>query len=59
VGAEQYVGPLLEANTKLMDTLRTFKYSDSSVDAESDSDDELALQQHAYKSMLPCGSISD
>jgi hypothetical protein len=52
VGAEPYVGPLLEANTKLMDTLKTFKYSDNSVDAESDSDDELALQQHAYKSKI-------
>jgi hypothetical protein len=31
----------------------TFEQLDRSIDADSDSDDELAEQQHLYKSWLP------
>jgi len=51
--AQGWVGPLLEANDKLVDALLTFENLDKSIDADSDSDDEIAAQAHMYKSMLP------
>ena len=46
---EQYLGPLLDANDRLVTALMTFEQLDRSIDADSDSDDELAEQAHAYK----------
>ncbi|EHK97280.1 hypothetical protein M7I_7010 [Glarea lozoyensis 74030] len=48
-GSEEYVGPLLDVNSRLMDALKAFVNEDGSLDAESDSDDELAAQQHAFR----------
>jgi hypothetical protein len=48
--ASAWLGALLEANDRLVEALMTFEHLDRSVDADSDSDDELAHQQHLYKS---------
>ena len=50
--AQGWVGPLLEANDKLVDALLTFENLDKSIDADSDSDDEIAAQAHLYKSKV-------
>ena len=47
--AEQWLGALLDANDKLVTALMTYEQLDRSIDADSDSDDELAEQAHAYK----------
>lgn len=49
---EQYLGSLLNANDALVHALMTFEQLDRSIDADSDSDDELAEQAHLYRSML-------
>jgi len=41
---------LLHANDELVTALMTFEQLDRSIDADSDSDDELAEQAHAYRS---------
>ncbi|PTB68932.1 hypothetical protein BBK36DRAFT_154937 [Trichoderma citrinoviride] len=52
VDHEQWLGPLLHANDELVHALMTFEQLDQSVDADSDSDDELAEQAHLYRSKL-------
>ncbi|CAG8958978.1 hypothetical protein HYFRA_00012135 [Hymenoscyphus fraxineus] len=47
--SEQWMGALLHANDELILALMTFEQLDRSIDADSDSDDELAQQAHAYK----------
>lgn len=47
------MGALLHANDELVTALMTFEQLDRSIDADSDSDDELAAQSHAYKSSFP------
>lgn len=51
--SEQWLGSLLHANDELVTALMTFEQLDNSIDADSDSDDELAEQQHMYKRMYP------
>lgn len=51
VESEQYLGSLLHANDELVTALMTFEQLDRSIDADSDSDDELAQQAHLYRSM--------
>ena len=50
VEAEEWLGALIQANDQLVTALMTFEQLDSSIDADSDSDDELAEQAHAYRS---------
>lgn len=47
--SEQWLGPLLHANDELVTALMTFEQLDRSIDADSDSDDEMAEQAHLYK----------
>ncbi|KAH7367486.1 VHS domain-containing protein [Plectosphaerella cucumerina] len=49
IESEQYLGSLLHANDELVTALMTFEQLDRSIDADSDSDDELAEQQHIYR----------
>lgn len=51
VEKDDFLGPLLAAHDALMNAVVTFEQLDRSIDADSDSDDELAEQQHAYRSM--------
>ncbi|KAM3079524.1 hypothetical protein ACMFMG_005944 [Clarireedia jacksonii] len=51
VETEDWLGALLHANDELVTALMTFEQLDRSIDADSDSDDELAEQQHMYKIM--------
>ncbi|KAH8684255.1 hypothetical protein BGZ60DRAFT_162784 [Tricladium varicosporioides] len=51
VESEQWLGALLHANDELVTALMTFEQLDRSIDADSDSDDELAEQAHLYRSM--------
>ncbi|KAI1847633.1 hypothetical protein JX265_000872 [Neoarthrinium moseri] len=61
---EQWLGGLLHANDELILALMTFEQLDRSIDADSDSDDELAEQAHLYRmatekgksTMSPTGS---
>lgn len=53
VEAEEWLGALLQANDQLVLALMTFEQLDTSLDADSDSDDELAEQAHAYRSACP------
>lgn len=53
VESEQWLGSLLHANDELVMALMTFEQLDRSIDADSDSDDELAEQAHMYRSMFP------
>ncbi|KAK7421283.1 hypothetical protein QQZ08_009999 [Neonectria magnoliae] len=46
---EQWLGGLLHANDELVHALMTFEQLDRSIDADSDSDDELAEQAHLYR----------
>lgn len=55
VESEQWLGALLHANDELVTALMTFEQLDRSIDADSDSDDELAQQQHLYKTMSDKG----
>ncbi|TVY87634.1 Protein lsb5 [Lachnellula willkommii] len=48
VEAEQWLGALLHANDELVTALMTFEQLDRSIDADSDSDDELAEQANLY-----------
>lgn len=49
VESEQWLGALLHANDELVTSLMTFEQLDRSIDADSDSDDELANQRHMYR----------
>ncbi|KAK3904770.1 hypothetical protein C8A05DRAFT_42199 [Staphylotrichum tortipilum] len=49
VESEQWLGGLLHANDELVTALMTFEQLDRSIDADSDSDDELAQQAHLYR----------
>jgi hypothetical protein len=49
VETEQWLGALITANDALVTSLMTFEQLDRSIDADSDSDDELAEQAHAYR----------
>lgn len=49
VESEQWLGSLLHANDELVTALMTFEQLDRSIDADSDSDDELAEQTHLYR----------
>ncbi|KAL2161951.1 hypothetical protein VTH06DRAFT_7736 [Thermothelomyces fergusii] len=49
VESEQWLGSLLNANDALVTALMTFEQLDCSIDADSDSDDELAAQAHLYR----------
>ncbi|KAI1116389.1 hypothetical protein F5Y14DRAFT_406462 [Nemania sp. NC0429] len=46
---EQWLGSLLHANDELVLALMTFEQLDRSIDADSDSEDELAEQAHLYR----------
>ncbi|CAM1501915.1 Fc.00g038990.m01.CDS01 [Cosmosporella sp. VM-42] len=46
---EQWLGGLLHANDELVHALMSFEQMDRSIDADSDSDDELAEQAHRYR----------
>ncbi|ETS78064.1 hypothetical protein PFICI_10126 [Pestalotiopsis fici W106-1] len=46
---EQWLGGLLHANDELILALMTFEQLDRSIDADSDSEDELAEQAHLYR----------
>ncbi|PMD18831.1 VHS domain-containing protein [Hyaloscypha hepaticicola] len=59
VESEQWLGALLHANDELVTALMTFEQLDRSIDADSDSDDELAQQQHMYKVMSGKGKEQD
>lgn len=50
VEVEEWLGNLLNANDALVTALMTFEQLDRSIDADSDSDDELAEQAHLYRS---------
>ncbi|KAL3421735.1 VHS domain-containing protein [Phlyctema vagabunda] len=53
VESEQWLGSLLHANDELVTALMTYEQLDRSIDADSDSEDEMAEQAHAYKSSSP------
>ncbi|KAE9380581.1 hypothetical protein N431DRAFT_432859 [Stipitochalara longipes BDJ] len=59
VESEQWLGALLHANDELVTALMTFEQLDRSIDADSDSDDELAHQQHMYKVISEKGKEHD
>lgn len=46
---EQWLGGLLNANDQLVHALMSFEQMDRSIDADSDSDDEIAEQAHLYR----------
>ncbi|KAJ6781168.1 hypothetical protein PWT90_10939 [Aphanocladium album] len=49
---EQWLGGLLHANDELVHALMTYEQLDQSIDADSDSDDEIAEQAHLYRTFL-------
>ncbi|KAK1448785.1 VHS domain-containing protein [Colletotrichum melonis] len=49
IESEEWLGSLLRANDELVTALMTFEQLDRSIDADSDSDDELAEQAHMYR----------
>jgi LAS seventeen-binding protein 5 len=53
VNSEQWLGALLHANDELVTALMTFEQLDRSIDADSDSDDEMAHQAHLYRRNFP------
>ncbi|RDL37001.1 uncharacterized protein BP5553_04434 [Venustampulla echinocandica] len=57
VEAEQWLGALLHANDELVTALMTFEQLDRSIDADSDSDDEMAEQAHLYNKSKRTRSI--
>ncbi|PVH87684.1 hypothetical protein DL98DRAFT_479859 [Cadophora sp. DSE1049] len=59
VESEQWLGALLHANDELVTSLMTFEQLDRSIDADSDSDDELANQQHMYRVMSEKGKETE
>jgi hypothetical protein len=50
VESEKWLGGLLHANDELVQALMTFEQLDRSIDADSDSDDDIAEQAHLYRS---------
>ncbi|KAF4125591.1 LAS seventeen-binding protein 5, partial [Geosmithia morbida] len=56
---EQFLGSLLNANDMLVHALMSYEQMDRSIDADSDSDDELAEQAHLYRMMENKGKESD
>jgi hypothetical protein len=52
VESEQWLGALIHANDELVTALMTYEQLDRSIDADSDSDDEMAEQAHLYRSEL-------
>jgi len=58
VESEQYLGSLLHANDELILALMTYEQLDRSIDADSDSEDELAEQAHLYRSMMSSRNFS-
>ncbi|KFY29097.1 hypothetical protein V493_02556 [Pseudogymnoascus sp. VKM F-4281 (FW-2241)] len=59
VEAEEWLGALIQANDQLVTALMTFEQLDTSIDADSDSDDELAEQAHAYRMLQEKGKATD
>ncbi|KAK1759481.1 putative vhs domain-containing protein [Echria macrotheca] len=49
VESEEWLGTLLNANDSLITALLTYEQLDRSIDADSDSDDDLAQQAHLYR----------
>ncbi|KAG5984015.1 hypothetical protein E4U55_006380 [Claviceps digitariae] len=49
IESEQWLGSLLHANDELVYSLMAFEQLDQSIEADSDSDDELAEQAHRYR----------
>lgn len=49
VESEQWLGSLLHVNDELVHALMSFEQLNQSIDADSDSDDELAEQAHLYR----------
>ncbi|GAB0138317.1 hypothetical protein EsDP_00006553 [Epichloe bromicola] len=49
VESEQWLGSLLHANDELVHALMAFEQLDQSIEADSDSDDELTEQAHRYR----------
>ncbi|KAK2591498.1 hypothetical protein QQS21_010818 [Conoideocrella luteorostrata] len=49
VESEQWLGSLLHANDELVHALMAYEQLDHSMEADSDSDDELAEQAHRYR----------
>lgn len=49
VESEDWLGGLLHANDELITALMTFEQLDRSIDADSDSEDDIAEQAHAYR----------
>ncbi|KAI6362219.1 hypothetical protein MCOR25_006291 [Pyricularia grisea] len=49
VESEDWLGSLLHANDELITALMTFEQLDRSIDADSDSEDDMAEQAHAYR----------
>ncbi|WYZ43532.1 hypothetical protein EsH8_VI_001231 [Colletotrichum jinshuiense] len=58
VESEEWLGSLLRANDELVTALMTFEQLDRSIDADSDSDDELAEQAHIYRMVSEKGKQS-
>jgi hypothetical protein len=55
VSDERFLGSLLSANDQLVLALMTFEQLDRSIDADSDSEDELAEVAHQQRSELQSG----
>ncbi|KAK0743240.1 hypothetical protein B0T18DRAFT_414762 [Schizothecium vesticola] len=49
VESEEWLGSLLHANDALITALMTYEQLDRSIDADSDSDDEMAEQAHLFR----------
>ncbi|PHH51564.1 Protein lsb5 [Ceratocystis fimbriata CBS 114723] len=49
IHSEEFLGGLLHANDELINALITFEQLDRSINADSDSDDDLAAQAHMYR----------
>lgn len=48
--SEEWLGGLLHANDELVQALMLYEQLDRSIDADSDSDDDVAEQAHLYRS---------
>ncbi|KKF94750.1 Protein lsb5 [Ceratocystis platani] len=53
IHSEEFLGGLLHANDELINALITFEQLDRSINADSDSDDDLAAQAHMYRMPHP------
>ncbi|KAL5598625.1 hypothetical protein BROUX41_003451 [Berkeleyomyces rouxiae] len=49
IQSEEFLGGLLHANDELINALITFEQLDRSINADSDSEDDLAAQAHMYR----------